>query len=269
MSLNLQRGLYLRLRTPEGVEFSLPLANPFMRFVAWLIDCMAIAASILLLAALAGVLGIVSFDVAGAFVTFAAFVVAVGYGMTLEWVWRGQTIGKRIMRLRVIDAQGLRLRFSQVVVRNLLRPVDMLPKMYLVGGIACFVSRLGQRLGDLAANTVVIRLPTPLAYDPTQVLGGKYNSFRAHPHLIGRLRQSIGPLDAQLALQALQRREQLDPAARLQVYRELAAHFRALVAFPDDATLGLSDEQYLRNCVDVIYTQRAAVTPAATTAVAP
>ena len=55
------------------------------------------------------------------------FAISVGYAIFTEWFWRGQTVGKRLLRLRVIEEQGLRLQFSQIVTRNLLRFVDMLP----------------------------------------------------------------------------------------------------------------------------------------------
>jgi hypothetical protein len=56
-----------------------------------------------------------------------------------------------------------------------------------------------------------------------------------------------------VALTSLMRREQLDPAARLDVFRQVADYFRQIVQFPDAATEGLSDEQYVRNVVDSLY----------------
>ena len=49
------------------------------------------------------------------------FVAQIGYGFFCEWLWRGQTVGKWMLRLRVVDAYGLQLQFSQIVIRNLLR----------------------------------------------------------------------------------------------------------------------------------------------------
>ena len=71
------------------------------------------------------------------------FVVWIGYGILFEWFWRGQTPGKRLFRLRVMDVNGLRLQFHQILMRNLLRAVDSLPACYLVGGLAC-LDRLPQ-----------------------------------------------------------------------------------------------------------------------------
>jgi hypothetical protein len=88
------------------------------------------------------------------------------------------------------------------------------------------------------------------------VLAGKFNSFRDHPHLEARLRQKVGPEEAQLALHALVRRDELETEARVKLYQHLAALFRDKVKFPEDAVFGLSDEQYLRNVVETVFRSR-------------
>jgi hypothetical protein len=67
------------------------------------------------------------------------------------------------------------------------------------------------------------------------------------------LRQNVSPAEADTALQALLRRDEFDPVARVELFGELALHFRAKVEFPAEATDGVADEQFLRNVVDVIY----------------
>ena len=123
------------------------------------------------------VVGFLSWNLAGAFSTLAYFVISIGYGIACEWGWRGQTIGKRFFRLRVVDVEGMRLQFNQIVTRNLLRFVDALPAAYFVGGLACWFSPKCQRLGDLAANTVVICNPHVTEPDIDQLLAGKFNSL--------------------------------------------------------------------------------------------
>lgn len=243
----------LIIRTPEGVAFSLQLAGPISRFLAWSVDMATIFAVMSLVNSIFGVLGILSRDLAGALNVLAYFVVSIGYGILTEWRWRGQTLGKRLLRLRVMDRQGLRLQFSQVVIRNLLRFVDSLPVFYLVGGLACLTSRHAQRLGDLAANTIVIWIPQIPEPDLDQLLEGKYNSFRDYPHLEARLRQRVSPQEAQLALQSLLRRGTLDPSARLELFRTIASHFKTCVSFPEEAVEGISDEQYVRNVVETLF----------------
>jgi len=243
----------LPLRTPEGVTFSLTLAGPVSRFLAWLIDVTAIASAAGLLRTIIGLLGLSRNGFASATYVIAYFVISVGYAIVLEWYWRGQTIGKRVLKLRVMDEQALRLEFSQVVVRNLLRFVDALPGLYLIGGAICALSRRFQRLGDIAANTIVVRMPDIRQPNIEQVLGGKFNSLLEHRALAARLRQRVPPEAAAIALQALLRRDDLQPHARLRVFAELADYFRPLVEFPPEAVEQLSDEQYVRNVVEVLY----------------
>ena len=243
----------LRIRTPEGVVFSQTLAGPVIRFVAWFADLLVISILMSVVGKVVGLLLLISHDLAIALYMVAYFVVSIGYGLVCEWLWRGQTVGKKILHLRVVDAEGLKLQFHQIVVRNLLRFVDSLPFLYVVGGLSCWFSSKFQRLGDIAANTIVIRLPVIAEPEVDQLIAGRYNSLRRYPHLEARLRQQVGPADAALALQALLRREDFEPSARIELFAELSAHFRAKVAFPAEATDGISDEQYLRNVVDVLY----------------
>ncbi|MFC1823353.1 RDD family protein [Thermodesulfobacteriota bacterium] len=243
----------LTVRTPEGIAFSFHLASPVTRFLAWGIDFLCIIALSKMIGAVMGIIGIMSRDIASAFSVLSFFIVSIGYGIVMEYYWRGQTLGKRIFDLRVTDEQGLHLRFSQVVIRNLLRFVDNLPLFYLVGGLSCLISPRAQRLGDIAANTIVVQNPKILEPDIGQVLSDKYNSFQGYPHLAARLRQSISSQEAGIALQALLRREQLELRARLELFEEIAAYFKKIVKFPQEATDGISDEQYIRNVVDVIF----------------
>jgi uncharacterized RDD family membrane protein YckC len=250
----------LTIRTPEGIEFSLLLAGPVSRFLAWSVDFLAILAISKLLSVVLGLIGILSRDLASAANILAYFLVSIGYGIILEWYWQGQTLGKRLMRLRVTDVHGLHLQFSQVVIRNLLRFIDSLPLLfYMVGGIACLINRRSQRLGDFAANTVVVWNPPVDEPNLDQILKGKYNSFRNYPHLEARLRQHVSPPEAQIALQALLRRDEFDPPARVELFQNIVAHFKDIVTFPAEAIDGLSDEQYVRNIVDALYRPKASL----------
>jgi uncharacterized RDD family membrane protein YckC len=247
------RATSLTIETPEGVEFSYDLASPVTRCLAWIVDAAAIGVLTKGSGKLGESLAHLSEDWAAAFSVILYFVISIGYGIALEWRWRGQTLGKRVMRLRVVDAHGLRLQFSQVVLRNLLRPVDMLPLVYLVGGIASFCSRNGQRLGDLAAGTIVARERSPYVPDLEQIAPAKYNSLLAYPHLAARLRALASPESVTIAVQAVARRDGYDPAARVELFEELAAYFRGLAPFPEAASEGVTDEQYVRSVLRVIY----------------
>jgi len=115
------------------------------------------------------------------------------------------------------------------------------------------LSRHRQRLGDLAAGTVVVRTPKLPRPDLDQVLGGKYNSLAEHRHLAARLRQKTNPEAAHIALEAVLRRDQLSTAARVQVFGELAGYFRSLVTYPPAIVEQLSDEAYVRDVIEILH----------------
>lgn len=243
----------VRIRTPEGAEFAHTLASPLLRMSAVIIDWATIMVTWSILATCLNLLRLISGDLAGWFLLVGYFVLNSAYDIVSEWNWRGQTLGKRVMGLRVVDALGLRLSFAQIVVRNLLRYIDLLPACYVIGGTAALFGRRAQRLGDLAAGTLVIwEAPVPQP-DLGSLQDTKYNSLRRHAHVVARLRQAVTPAQAQAAWLALKRRDQLESAARVRLFARMAEHFKASTHLPDEAIDGVSDEQLVRNVVDVLY----------------
>src|SRR5580698_6414055 len=243
----------LTVATPEGVIFRLPLAGPTPRLYAMLLD------SAIVLGALNG-LGYLIFWIFakapgfGAMtITLAEFAIGFAYGALLEGFWNGQTIGKRLFHLRVIDQSGLPLRVEQAWIRNLMRTVDALPLAYLVGGLSVLSSPVMQRFGDRVAGTLVVR-ETPLAAPVEEVSSvQKYNSFTDYPVIAMRLRRAATPELAGLIQDALHRRNELAPYARREIYRELATYLQSEIApFPDELVEMLSDEQYLTNAAGVL-----------------
>jgi uncharacterized RDD family membrane protein YckC len=86
------------------------------------------------------------------------FLVFAGYFTFFEWIWSGQTPGKRWLKLRVIREDGRPITFWEASVRNLLRTLDMFPfPFYSIGLIAVFTSTRDQRIGDMVGGTVVVR----------------------------------------------------------------------------------------------------------------
>jgi uncharacterized RDD family membrane protein YckC len=248
----MQRTNTLHIKTPEGITFSLLLAGPVARFLAWVIDFACIFVIMMAINMGIQITQIVSSDFAQAAAIISYFLISTGYGILCEWYYKGQTVGKRLMSVRVMDIQGLRLQFSQIVIRNLLRFIDSLPVCYLVGGLSCLLSPKSQRLGDLAANTIVTReskIPRP---DLEQILPHKYNSLRDHPHLVARLRQRISSREANIAIQTLLRRDELDPLSRLDLFAQIAAHFKKIISFPQESIDGITEEQFVRNVVDAL-----------------
>jgi len=247
------RANFLRFHTPEGITFSLALASPVTRCLASVVDIGCISVLSITLGYFTRALNLFSADLAMAVQLAGYFVLSVGYGMFTEWYWRGQTVGKRLLRLRVVDAQGLKLNFSQIALRNLLRCIDLMPAFYAIGGAVCLFNRRSQRLGDIAAGTIVIRNPIARQPDLDQLAVDKWNSLREYPHLTARLRQHVSPRTAALTVDAIMRRQQLEATKRVALFHELASYFKEVTPFPPEATEGVGDEQYVRNVADVLF----------------
>lgn len=142
----------LALETPEGVEIELRPAGPFARAVALLLDEFI---RILVLAAAAIVLGFFGAFGLGLF-SLTAFLVYWWYGVVFEVFSGGQTPGKRLQHIAVVNADGTPIRFGASLVRNVLLVVDILPLFYLLGLVTMLVSRHFRRVGDLVADTLVV-----------------------------------------------------------------------------------------------------------------
>jgi uncharacterized RDD family membrane protein YckC len=165
----------LIIETPERVPLAFPLASIGNRFLAVAIDhtlqYIAIAVVFIGFALIAG-LGRSQIGVFESFerempnwviavMIFVLFVLFTGYFALFEWLWDGQTPGKRLLKLRVIREDGRPVTLWEAIARNLLRIFDTFPgffvPVYSIGLIAVFLSNRDQRVGDLFAGTVVIR----------------------------------------------------------------------------------------------------------------
>jgi len=91
-----------------------------------------------------------------AIIIFLNFCVIWGYFSLFEAYWHGQTLGKRLMKLRVIKDSGQQITFFEALARNLLRVIDYLPGLYLAGVITMLCNKQNKRLGDLVASTLVV-----------------------------------------------------------------------------------------------------------------
>lgn len=155
------------IATPEGVELKLPVAGLPARTLAWLVDALIklvglfVAATVL---ALMGEAGIGLYLL----VLFSAFWL---YNVLFEVFNRGATPGKRALGLRVMNTNGTPVGWAGSTIRNLLRAVDVLPGCYLLGFLSVHLSERFQRLGDLAAGTIVVH-ETPAANLDLKADGG-------------------------------------------------------------------------------------------------
>ena len=163
----------LIIETPERVPLAFALASIGNRFLAAAIDhfiqyfTIGIVVLIFLSAA-----GTPAFESSESFLAsspkwliaimiIVLFLLFAGYFIVFEWLWNGQTPGKRLMKLRVIREDGRPITLWESIARNLLRIFDAVPgfvvPIYSVGLIVIFLSDRDQRMGDIFAGTVVIR----------------------------------------------------------------------------------------------------------------
>jgi uncharacterized RDD family membrane protein YckC len=155
--------------TPEQVQLAYSVAGVGSRFVAALLDGLILGAFFLVevlalvvigaAGAASPTVGVVAQNAAKwfmAFVIFVNFGIVWGYFALFEAYWHGQTPGKRAMKLRVIKDSGRQITLFEALARNLLRVVDYLPSLYLIGVITMLCNKRNQRLGDLVAGTLVV-----------------------------------------------------------------------------------------------------------------
>lgn len=237
------------IRTPENVSFEFELAGIASRAVAWVIDVLVMGMLLGLGMLLVGALGVVLGGLAAAIYFVIAFTVQWGYGALLEWYGSGQTVGKRVVGIRVLQASGTRITLMQAAVRNLVRIVDFLPALYFAGGACALLDKKGRRLGDLAADTVVVRQrrsPRPSAVVAPME---RYNSFIHDPAVVHASKRISAPeRDAMIGL-AL-RRESLPLAVRYALFAKLAKHLEERLGIERPAYF--SEERFVLNLTAVL-----------------
>ena len=216
----------VRIATPEGVDVELTLAGIGSRFIAALLDLL-IQGSVLLASAFA--LGVLGNDDAGGFgvaaYSIVFFLVFFGYDVLFEVRSRGRTLGKRWTGLRVVRSGGRPVTFVPSAVRNVLRVVDILPMYYAIGMLSIFVTARNQRLGDLAAGTLIVRerpggmRERPASGEPVTIHSTDGWDVSA-----------VSAQDVGTVRQFLARRDGLDTRARAQLAGDLERRLRPRVA---------------------------------------
>lgn len=163
----------------------------------------------------------------GAIIGFAAiglavilgFLITIGYYIFFEMVWNGQSPGKRTAGIRVLSAEGRPITLGQSLLRNLLRLVDILPTSYMLGLSVMLLNRRAQRLGDIAAGTVVVKVQREASPRLLPLTG-------AERPLAPQLAAAIEDEDVALARDFLLRRNDLPGARRAELAERIAQRLR-------------------------------------------
>ena len=161
----------LDIQTPENVAFDYQVAGIGSRFLSTLID-MILILLLEVVVMFATLLVLRTFGDSSPTNGFSAWVLALfgliawiffwGYYVFFEMIWNGQSPGKRWVGLRVIRWDGTPVTMSESFIRNLVRIIDFLPATYGIGVITMFIDKQSRRLGDLAANTLVVLDRAPI-----------------------------------------------------------------------------------------------------------
>jgi len=140
------------VHTPEGVDIYLRLAGIWPRSVAWLLDMAIRLGLYIFLSYVFGALG----DFGAGLILIAIFLIEWLYPVVFEVLNMGMTPGKKSIGIQVLNSDGTPIGWSASLLRNILRTVDFLPFFYGFGLISMLFNSRFQRLGDLAADTLVV-----------------------------------------------------------------------------------------------------------------
>lgn len=235
------------ISTPENVDLHLEVAGLGNRMLAQVVDAAVIIActTVIVILALIGVyfvstLGLDAktkslwYAVLAMFTIFFIFILSNCYFIFLEGVWQGQTVGKKVAEIRVIEANGQPLGWPAAIIRNLLRIVD---NILFLGIVVLLFDKNERRLGDMAAGSIVIRERKP-DISTTQL---ELAPSSAEDSLldIGR----VSPAEYDLVVDFLKRRNSLAKAYRPQVAQKLADHFHTKLS--GDTAIAVAPEAYL------------------------
>jgi uncharacterized RDD family membrane protein YckC len=253
----------------ENVFFEIETAGLAARFGATVID-------VLLQLLTAGLLGL-AFDIVDSYVApmqswtlwmvyfgtalliLLLFVIFYAYYFFFEWLWDGQTPGKRLLRLRVMQADGMPITYWHALVRNVLRIADFLPLFYGAGALVALLSSDNRRIGDLVAGTIVARERGDLGHDKVLDIRVAIDNFlsagatpeQRTPNTERPALEPVNEMDAEttvllarlnaqdyeLVRDFLARRETLPPLARARLAHSLARRIAAklrIEAVPED-----------------------------------
>ncbi len=223
----------------------------------------------------------------GAIYLLFLFLVIYAYYFFFEWLWDGQTPGKRALHLRVIQSNGMPITYWHAFLRNVIRIADFLPLMYGVGAVVGVLDTNNRRVGDLLAGTIVARernyaeknkiLDIKIAVDQFLNIGAPIQKSSTAPVALSTLQavetaaaahaesetdaevaailRRLNAQDYELARDFLMRRESLPTAARMRLAQSLATRLIAKLgdAIPDGSTPDLEGalaEEFLQSIVE-------------------
>jgi hypothetical protein len=180
-----------------------------------------------------------------------------GYFIVFETLWRGRTLGKAALGLRVVTTEGGPIRLRHALIRTFMGLLDWYLLVGSIAIISILVTEANQRLGDLAAGTLVLRERTGMATAPVPVAFAPPPGLEPYARLLDTSR--IGAAEYQAVRGFLLRRFNLVPAARASLATRLATSLAAMVQPPPPA--GLAPELFLQTLAAAHQQRQRALSP--------
>ena len=242
--------------TSEKVPFTYRVAGLGSRLLAWLADLGIIVILTIMGAVIGSTLERGRAGLGLGIIMLWTFAVQWCYFLLFEWLWHGQTPGKRLVGIRVIDCQGTSVSLWQVAVRNILRVadglplliIDLLPLLYGVGFLVAACNRENRRLGDLAAGTLVVYLEMQPGL--VGMLQERGEAGRARATLVRQRLERLNRKQKETLLDLCLRRDQLRVRERARLFSATAAYFKNnLDLAPGEYE---SDERFIVQLADVL-----------------
>jgi hypothetical protein len=181
----------------------------------------------------------------------ATFVVQWGWHIYFETRHEGRTPGKRLLGLRVVDGRGLPIGLAQSFVRTVVRVLDTLPLLYGLGGLVCQVDRHRRRLGDLVADTLVIREGRSFSPAASLARAPEYNSLRV-PRVLRLIRRRVTLEEREFLLTLVLRADEMENRARFDLMEDVARHYRPRLGIDESR---LSGESLVRGLTAVLFAE--------------
>lgn len=238
------------ITTPEHVEIRLEPAGAGSRLLACLIDWAIVAG--LTMTIMLALVQVIPAGFALALTVTANFLLTWGWHVYFETQHGGRSPGKRALRLRVVDARGLPISLHQSLVRNIMRAIDFAPAFYGVAATATILDARRRRLGDMVADTLVIRDARPLAWRTQLAAERRHNSLRT-ARVLRLIRHRISLEEREFLLTLCMRADKMTPVARYDLMEEVAAAYRAKLGIADDE---ISGENFVRDLTAVLFARK-------------
>lgn len=236
--------------TPEHVPIQLVTAGLASRFLAILLDSLiviAISAMIHLILYL-----LAPFGLKEAIAIAIIFLLQWSYHIYFDVKKGGQTPGKHLCGLRVVDSRGLPITFQQSLVRNVVRVLDFAPIFYGLGGLVSLFDRNHRRLGDIVADTLVIQEREAVDYSRQLADPRRFNTLKT-PQITRKIRHRVTLEEREFLLALCLRASKMETKARFDIMDRVGIYYRAKLEIDDSY---VSNENIVRDLTHILWTEK-------------